>query len=179
MWRRRGQDMRHGREISQEQDRREWAELQLRTFLAASAELARAQTLPAAAPRLLEVLCRNLGWEMAALWRVDAEVGLIRCVDVWHMQETGLIGFSLATRHAEFACGDGLPGRVWEAGVPLWVPDVGAQPGGPRTASAAREQVRAALAGPITGAEEGGGAVGLFGRPTAAPSDDLLELRPG
>jgi GAF domain-containing protein len=153
--------------------------MRLRTYLAVNAELAGANSLPAAAPGLLEVLCRNLGWEMAALWRVDADAALIRCVDVWHLPDTGLIGFSLATRHAEFARGDGLPGRVWETAAPLWVPDVVAQPGGPRTPSAAREQVRAALAVPITTADGVVGVIELFGAGSAEPAPDMLELLSG
>jgi diguanylate cyclase (GGDEF)-like protein/PAS domain S-box-containing protein len=171
--------MRQGQDSNGEQGRRERAEMRLRTYLAVNAELAGANSLPAAAPGLLEVLGRNLGWEMAALWRVDADAGLIRCIDVWHLPDTGLIGFSLATRHAEFARGDGLPGRVWETAAPLWVPDVVAQPGGPRTPSAAREQVRAALAMPITTADGVVGVIELFGAGSAEPPPDMLELLSG
>src|SRR5437868_1144177 len=65
--------MRHGRDTTGEQARRRIAEARLRTQLQAIAELARAHTLPAAAPRVLEALCRGLDWQMAALWRVDAQ----------------------------------------------------------------------------------------------------------
>jgi hypothetical protein len=65
---------------------------------------------------------------MGALWRVDSDEQVIRCVDLWHMPGTPLIGFSLATRHAAFAQGEGLPGKVWQDGTPLWVPDIGAHP---------------------------------------------------
>ena len=61
--------MRHGRDTTGEQARRRIAEARLRTQLQAIAELARAHTLPAAAPRVLEALCRGLDWQMAALWR--------------------------------------------------------------------------------------------------------------
>jgi diguanylate cyclase (GGDEF)-like protein/PAS domain S-box-containing protein len=171
--------MRHGRDTTGEQVRRRIAEARLRTQLEAIAELARAQTLPAAAPRVLEALCRGLGWQMAALWRVDAAAGVIRCVEAWHMPETGLIGFSLATRHAEFARGDGLPGRVWEAGAPLWVPEVVAQPGGPRSGAAAREQVHAALGIPVTSQDTVIGVLELFGSQTVEPDAELLEMLGG
>jgi len=147
--------------------------------VAVTGELGRAQTLPAAAPRVLEALCRGLGWQMAALWRVDPAAGVIRCIEAWHMPDTGLIGFSLATRHAEFARGDGLPGRAWEAGAPLWVPEVVAQPGGPRTAAAAREQVHAALAVPVMSQDTVIGVLELFGSQTTEPDAELLEMLGG
>src|SRR4029078_8769140 len=40
--------------------------------------LAESQTLAEAAPRLLEVVCRGLDWEMGALWRVDSDEQVIR-----------------------------------------------------------------------------------------------------
>src|SRR5207248_2641852 len=91
----------------------------------------------------------------------------------------GLIGFSLATRHAEFARGDGLPGRVWEAGAPLWVPEVVAQSGGPRSAAAARGQVHAALGIPVTSQDDVIGVLELFGAQTAKPDAELLEMLGG
>jgi len=53
--------MRQGQDTNGERGRRERAEMRLRTYLAVNAELAGANSLPAAAPGLLEVLCRNLG----------------------------------------------------------------------------------------------------------------------
>src|SRR4249919_2986935 len=121
--------MGHGRDTKGDRERRHhFAEERLRTHLAVTGALAEAQTLAEAAPRLLEEVCRGLGWELGALWRVDRAAGVVRCVDLWHMPDAPLVGFSLATLHAEFAPGVGLPGRVWQEGATLWVPEVGADP---------------------------------------------------
>ena len=100
--------MGHGRDTKGDRERRHHVvQERLRTHLAVTSALAEAQTLAEASPRLLEVVCRGLDWEMGALWRVDAEEQVIRCVDLWHMPGTPLIGFSLATRHAAFVQGEG------------------------------------------------------------------------
>ena len=155
--------MGHGRDTKGDRERRHHVvQERLRTHLAVTSALAEAQTLAEAAPRLLEVVCRGLDWEMGALWRVDSDEQVIRCVDLWHMPGTPLIGFSLATRHAAFAQGEGLPGKVWQDGIPLWVPDIGAHPGQQRGAQAAREDIHAALALPVTALRRGDGGDGVL-----------------
>src|SRR5436305_5128624 len=142
--------MGHGRDTKGDRERRHHVvEERLRTHLAVTSALAEAQTLAEAAPRLLEVVCRGLDWEMGALWRVDSDEQVIRCVDLWHMPGTPLIGFSLATRHAAFQPGEGLPGVVWQERAARWVADIAVRQAGERSAPAAREGVRAALGLPL------------------------------
>ena len=64
--------MGHGRDTKGDRERRHHVvQERLRTHLAVTSALAEAQTLAEAAPRLLEVVCRGLDWELGALWRVD------------------------------------------------------------------------------------------------------------
>src|SRR6478672_11065051 len=172
--------MGHGRDTKGDRERRHHVvQERLRTHLAVTSALAEAQTLAEAAPRLLEVVCRGLDWEMGALWRVDPEEQVIRCVDLWHMPGTPLIGFSLATRHAAFAQGEGLPGKVWQDGFPLWVPDIGAHPGQQRGAQAAREDIHAALALPVTAYGEVTGVMEFFSSRVREPDEELMALLTG
>ena len=172
--------MGHGRDTKGDRERRHHVvQERLRTHLAVTSALAEAQTLAEAAPRLLEVVCRGLDWEMGALWRVDSDEQVIRCVDLWHMPGTPLIGFSLATRHAAFAQGEGLPGKVWQDGIPLWVPDIGAHPGQQRGAQAAREDIHAALALPVTAYGEVTGVMEFFSSRVREPDEELMALLTG
>jgi diguanylate cyclase (GGDEF)-like protein/PAS domain S-box-containing protein len=152
------------------------AQRRLRVHLEITRILGEAVSLADAAPRVLEQICRGLGWDLAALWRVDREAGLIRCVDLWHAPGTPLIGFSLATRHAAFEPGEGLPGVVWEGGEARWVPDIGARQASGRSAPAAREGVRAALGVPLLIRGEVIGAIELFSSRAAKPDDEAMAL---
>jgi sigma-B regulation protein RsbU (phosphoserine phosphatase) len=172
--------MGHGRDTKGDRERRHHVvQERLRTHLAVTSALAEAQTLAEAAPRLLEVVCRGLDWELGALWRIDSDEQVIRCVDLWHLPGTPLVGFSLATRHAVFARGEGLPGRVWQDGVPLWVPDIGADPGQQRGAQAAREDIHAALALPVTAYGEVTGVMEFFSSRVREPDEELMALLTG
>ena len=146
-----GLHMRHGRDTSGDRQRRRELEAQtrLRTHLAVTRVLAEAGSLAEATPQVLEAICGRLGWELGALWKVDADAGVLRCVGLWHMPDSPLVGFALATRSAVFTPGEGLPGRVWEERAARWVPDVLHAVETPRSASAAREGVRSALAFPV------------------------------
>src|SRR2546423_12772719 len=65
--------MGHGRDTKGDRERRHHVvQERLRTHLAVTSALAEAQTLAEAAPRLLEVVCRGLEWELGALWRGGA-----------------------------------------------------------------------------------------------------------
>ncbi|MDX6523308.1 MAG: hypothetical protein QOI17_821 [Gaiellales bacterium] len=172
--------MRHGRDTPVDHDRlHQDAQQRLRAHLAVTRILAEAVSLADAAPRLLEEACRGLGWELGALWRVDREAQVIRCVDLWHLPGTPLIGFSLATRHAEFARGQGLPGVVWQEGAARWVPDVGIQAGSSRSAPAAREGVHTALALPVTSNGEVTGVLEFFTSQVREPDAQMIELLAG
>ena len=156
-----------------------WMRRRVGTHLAVTRVLAEAQSLPEAAPQVLEAICRRLGWELGALWMVDRRAQVLRCVDLWHVPATSLLGFTLATRHAVFREGEGLPGRVWAERSARWVPDVGARPGMPRSAPAAREGVRAALAFPIESRGEVLGVIEFFSAEAREPDDDLVDLLSG
>jgi GAF domain-containing protein len=86
--------------------------------------LAESATLAEAAVRVLQALCEALGWDHGALWNVDADGGVLNCVETWHLPTVTVTQFEAASRRTAFTRGVGLPGRVWASGEPAWVPDV-------------------------------------------------------
>src|SRR5687768_14366880 len=86
--------------------------------------LADTATLAEAAPRILQVICQRLDWDMGAIWRVDQLAGALKCVEVWHVPAVEAPEFATATRQVTFQRGIGLPGRVWTSAIPAWIPDV-------------------------------------------------------
>ena len=77
--------------------------------------LAEAATVKEATPRILRALGEWLGWDVGALWRVDQEAGVVRCVEVWHKPSKEVPEFESASREKTFLAGVGLPGKVGSA----------------------------------------------------------------
>ena len=136
--------------------------------------LAESSSLAEAAPRILRAICEPLGWEHGGLWRVDAEAGVMRCVETWQAPGLAFPGFEEASRRLAFAPGEGLPGRVWESRRPAFIPDVAVDDNFPRAGVASREGLRGALGTPILLGEQVLGVLEFFSREIARPDEELL-----
>src|SRR5262249_34835640 len=111
--------------------------------------LAEAPNLEDATPRILQAICECVGWEAAALWKVERNVKIMHCVDLWHRLDAKFAELEALTRKISYAPGVGLPGIVWATGKPIWVEDILLEPNFPRAAIAAKAGLRAAFAFPI------------------------------
>lgn len=129
-----------------------------------------------AAARVLESICESLGWDVGALWVVDRQSQVLRCVDVWHSPMVEVTEFERATRQRTFVPGIGLPGRVWKLHGPAWVPDVTCDDNFPRAAVAAKANLHAACAFPILDGADVLGVAEFFSHEIAQPDDKLFEL---
>jgi PAS domain S-box-containing protein len=144
--------------------------------LAITQALAEAATLREATPRILQVICESLEWDMGALWAMDQAATVLRCVDVWHRPAVRAPEFETATRQRTFTPGVGLPGRVWTSGKPAWIPDVAKDANFPRASIAAQEGLHGAFAFPIVLGQEFLGVIEFFSRQIREPDADLLEM---
>jgi PAS domain S-box-containing protein len=111
--------------------------------------LAEARNLAEASPRIIRAICESLGWDFGAIWRVDVESGVIRCVDAWHDPASEVGEFEDVSRKAALPLGVGLPGRVWANRKPEWIPDVVKDANFPRAAVAARVGLHGGFGFPI------------------------------
>lgn len=97
-------------------------------------------TLGDAIINVIQLICKNLGWEWGAYWALEesASTGpLLRCKHYWHQPNYDLGAFSGASGTLCMAPGQGLVGRVWQTGSPEWVEDMSQDPRFLRRASAA------------------------------------------
>jgi PAS domain S-box-containing protein len=138
--------------------------------------LAEAATIEAAAPEVLRALGERLGWEGAAFWIIAPGADVLSCLAVWHCGSEDAAALAAAARPLTFARGQGAPGRVWQAGEPIWFPDVTRVETSPRAALAARTGARQVFGFPIRSGEEIRGVVGLFGRNLPDPDGELVAL---
>ena len=137
--------------------------------------LGESATLAEAAPRMLAAVCELLGWDYGALWEVDRRGRTLHCVGTWHDPSLQVAEFVDSSRRTTFTRGVGLPGRVWEAGRPAWIPDVVADSNFPRAASADRVGLHGAFALPILRGGDALGVMEFFSRDIRQPDAALLD----
>jgi PAS domain S-box-containing protein len=153
---------------------RRLAERRLAAQYTATRVLAESARPAEAVPELLRAVCQSVGWEVGAMWRVDARDGALHCSDLWHEPTSGAAEFAELSRRLSFAPGVGLPGRVWTSGKPAWIPDVARDPNFPRAPTASAAGLHTGLAFPITVGGEPLGVMEFFSRDVQESDDDLL-----
>ena len=138
--------------------------------------LAESATLAEAIPRVLRTAGETLGWDVGALWSVDRDAGVLRCVEVWRGPGVAAGDFEAASRQAVLHRGEGLAGRVWEFGQPTRMDDVTRDAHFTRTAAAGGAGLRGSCALPIRLGGETLGVLEFFRRAAGELDDDLLRV---
>jgi PAS domain S-box-containing protein len=142
-------------------------------YIAARA-LLDAASLDEAAPKILGAICEGLGWEHGALWAIDRERDVLRCVHIWSAAAAHFPEFDALSRATTFSRGVGLPGRVWSSGVPAWIDDVVNDPNFPRSSAAGREGLHGAVGFPVLLRGEVLNVMEFFCREVREPDEELL-----
>jgi PAS domain S-box-containing protein len=125
-------------------------------------------------PHVLPALCRGLGWDWAALWRVDAEAGVLRCAEFCQADPGALDAFEEASRVLCFAPGEGLLGRVWAAGEPIWSVDLPHEPEFTRAAAAKQAGLRSGVILPLRVRGEIVGVLSFYSCDERPPDANML-----
>lgn len=152
---------------------RQRSEQRLAVQYAVSQVLGEAADLGAAASRLLAAIGQLLEWDLGILWLVENTQ--LRCMETWQASTATDSWFADASRRKRFKPGEGLPGRVWQAGAPVAVEDVLADGNFPRLRAADTEGLHGAFAFPIQGAHGPIGVIEFFGRVMRTPDSSLLQ----
>jgi signal transduction histidine kinase len=129
--------------------------------------------------RILRAICETLGWEAGLCWLTCPDEHVLRCAGVWSASEAALRIFIEANRKLRFGSGEGFPGRVWQQGLPLWVPDVAQDTCFLRATQASQAGVRTAMGLPLRAGREVVGVVEFFTAQRQAPDEMLLEMLAG
>jgi PAS domain S-box-containing protein len=162
--------------VGSDPDRPARAEQRLTAEYVSARALAESATLAEAAARVLQALCEALGWDHGALWNVDADSRILRCVETWHAPTFDVPKFEAASRSTTFTRGVGLPGRVWASGEPAWIPDVVSDSNFPRAPVAMEEGLHGAFALPLLIRGTVVGVMEFFSREIREPDDELLGM---
>jgi PAS domain S-box-containing protein len=143
--------------------------------LAVTTALAEAPTVEDAGPRVLEAVVGTLGWTHAELWLVDDAARILRPAARW----------SAPGWQSDIAVpdrlphGQGLAGRAWQAGKPLWIRDVGRPQSLISAETAMTSRLHTALAIPVRNGPESLGVLTAFADTIEDPEDELVALMCG
>ncbi|MDA0174395.1 response regulator [Solirubrobacter taibaiensis] len=88
---------------------------------AAARVLAVTSSIEEAAPKLAEAVCDALRWEVGAVWLVDG--GELRLAAFWSPRAAMVEAISARLDELAFKRGDGLAGKAWATGAPVWATD--------------------------------------------------------
>ena len=138
--------------------------------------LVESPTLEVAAPKFLAAIGESLGWRVGDLWTPDDAEDVLRCRATWHEPGAAVESFEAASRALTLARGEGLPGRVWESGEPVWVRDATRDPNFPRARAAAEAGLHGAIGLPLLSGGEVMGVIGFFSPHIREPDTALLDL---
>jgi len=138
--------------------------------------LAESPNLETGAPEILKAVCTSLDWSMGAIWTIHETSNVLRCIDLWHIPTVHIPEFGAVTRSSEFACGVGLPGRVWANRESTWIQDIIQDENFPRASIAAKEGFHSAFGFPIRAGDHVIGVMEFFSHEIRKPDRDVIQL---
>jgi PAS domain S-box-containing protein/diguanylate cyclase (GGDEF)-like protein len=135
-----------------------------------------ATSLPPAA--VLDAIAQSLGWQLALVWRLDPEEGVLRCVALRGLdgEPTPAVGERAA---AAFAPGEGMVGAAYKTGEAAWVDDLEWSAADGSGEPAAVPGMCCGLWLPVASAAGVVGVLELLSTEHRAPDPVLLELLKG
>jgi diguanylate cyclase (GGDEF)-like protein/PAS domain S-box-containing protein len=90
--------------------------------------LADAESVAQALKTVIRAICETERWECGRFFKPDEEAGVLRCVEHWGIPGDRIDRFIERSRGLEYGPSEGLAGRVWQSGQPVWVADVTNEP---------------------------------------------------
>ncbi|WP_207482831.1 PAS domain S-box protein [Arenibaculum pallidiluteum] len=151
------------------------ARRRLTVQIAVSRVLAEAAEPEVAVRRTLAAIGSGFGWSVGTFWTIDEQRDVLRSAGDWVQSDIDASAFVEETRRLGLARGEGLPGRVWEAGEPLWIEDIAGDSGFVRRAAAAQGALKAAIAFPVKVGARTLGVIEFLRGHAPRPDEGLVE----
>lgn len=124
--------------------------------------------------RIIQTVCDTLTWEFGAFWVPEPNSQVLRCLVSWQQPGAQVDQFKLMSERIQLAGREGVPGRVWADGRPLWIPDIVDNPSFPRPACARTCGLHAAFAAPVKAGRQVMGVMEFYNREISQPDGELL-----
>jgi diguanylate cyclase (GGDEF)-like protein len=105
-------------------------EMRERFSYAITQSLVGADSLAEAVPKVIQLVCENLGWEWGAYWQMGQmpqapmEPPQLACQYYWNHSDYALAAFTHDSCTVKMAPGEGFIGQVWSTGQASWIEDM-------------------------------------------------------
>ena len=138
--------------------------------------LAELMTLKDVGHAVLQAIGESLEWELGMFWSLDEPQQVLRFVGLWHAPQMEADEFVQDSRDRMFRRGEGLIGRAWATGKPIWIPDVQKDSAFRRARMAEKVGLRSAFAFPVRKGDQTYGVMEFFFREIREPDQDVLDM---
>ena len=155
---------------------RKQAEQRLVAQYSVARAIAESATLKDAAPKILQAICEEAGWDFGSIWVVGTTGDHLQFAGMWHRSGKEITEFGDITAKADFKRGIGLPGRVWETREPVWIGDVVHQADFPRATVADRSGLHGGAGFPVMVEREIIAVIEFFSHEIRKPDGALLQM---
>ena len=136
--------------------------------------LSEADSISAGLQGMLRVICETEGWDCGRYYALDVRAGLLRFAESWCIANDSVRDFIERTRDMVFATGQGLAGKAWQSGEPIWSPDISGDARAMRRFTS-DFGIRGAFVFPVASAGKTLGVAVLASRVVREPDERLLE----
>lgn len=151
---------------------RKYAEQRLAAQYAVARILGDSPDAADAPRRIIDAICRNIGWSAGSLWLVDETGQQLTCVESRRLSRS-TDRFRGRAPDVPLKKGHGLPGKVWATGAPASIQDVNTDSSFPRSLLATTLGMHGAFAFPVKSGPTVLGVMEFFS-PDIQPADDEL-----
>lgn len=141
----------------------------LRLEHAAAAALAGADELNPGVQAVLRILCESQDWAFARFWIADDARSVLRVASHWSQPGMEPPEPPEGLSRLVLRKGEGLAGRVWESGQPMWVQDLRANPYVVQKGLVPKGMVASASLQPVVSGGEVFGVLALLARGSRTP----------
>jgi diguanylate cyclase (GGDEF)-like protein/PAS domain S-box-containing protein len=140
---------------------------------AVNRHLAEAESALAGVQAVIRAICELHKWDHGRFWQADDEAAVLRFATFWNEGKDAESLAPAAMRDVVFRPGEGIAGRVWQSGEPVWVADASKDP---RTAKHAlwRTPLRGTFMFPVKGAGKVLGVITIASGEIRKPDERLL-----
>lgn len=108
---------------------------------------------------VIRAVCQTLNWDCGRFLRADDTAGVLRLVEYWSLPDPVIQGLLAASQGVTYGPGEGMSGKVWQSGQPLWIPDITKDARALTAIFKAESGVRSAFVFPVTAK---GNTIGVF-----------------
>jgi signal transduction histidine kinase len=147
----------------------------LRLEHAVARQLADADDPELALKAVIQALCETEGWEYGRFWQADEAARVLRFGAAWHPQDSTIAAHMASSETAVFKLGEGMVGRVWESGQPLWISDLTRQSHVLSATLAPGVELHGACMFPVTSQGRTMGVMSFVSRQVREPERRLLQ----